>query len=612
MADRREEHEAVMLAALQEAAGAGWRTGGVVPARDGADSLATYLARCYAAGEAKGDDESLDRARRAKAHWPLDAMTVRMLLARLVEERGRVRESADCDFGEMAAKLDAFVAGLPAAKDSVLHGLRCGFYEAAKAEPVRDDEWCETCSAPGGSGKTLAVMRRMLRVAHERGLARIIVVVPYISLNEQSHDIYRDVFASKVTQHHHAAPAPDELWDSPIVVTTGASFFAALTNTSREGLRRLANLNNACVFLDDCHGHCEPHLWGFYLPLLRSLTAGRFCHVAFGSASFPAWWKVHKDAMPEPREFVPAELLAGFRAHKDALVQQVRLPKALNADTLMERVMADDGPVLCVLNTRLSAAEFARRLKALHGGTRDVRLVSNGLVQSHRNEVMRHVHDRLNSGDAADLVLVATSVVETGIDISFRRGFREAAGYNSSKQCASRVNRSGEYGTEIPCSLEEFVMSDPDFTDNPRIAAERDAVGRAEKYAEAAGLDVCTLAAKYALEDTPKKGEALHRLNEDERRFRFAAVDKANSPISYQATRLVRIGLGDAYDRRRDAGMSVSLSDAQLKKLRDLYDIVEIEGGGHGTARCFAMPAAKYDPFLGVFGFLNDLAKTTA
>ncbi|WP_425396493.1 hypothetical protein [Aeoliella sp.] len=58
---------------------------------------------------------------------------------------------------------------------------------------------------------------------------------------------------------------------------------------------------------------------------------------------------------------------------------------------------------------------------------------------------MKRVEKKLSS-DADDWVLVATSCVEAGVDLSFQAAFRERFAAASTLQTAGRVNRHGERG----------------------------------------------------------------------------------------------------------------------------------------------------------------------
>jgi len=101
-----------------------------------------------------------------------------------------------------------------------------------------------TLTAPTGAGKTLAMMAFALKHALTHGLRRIVVVLPYLSIIDQSAQVYEEVFgdmpAGYVLQDHSLAGEPGghedstgresaslaaQNWDAPIIVTTTVRFF---------------------------------------------------------------------------------------------------------------------------------------------------------------------------------------------------------------------------------------------------------------------------------------------------------------------------------------------------------------------------------------------------
>ena len=68
--------------------------------------------------------------------------------------------------------------------------------------------------------------------------------------------------------------------------------------------------------------------------------------------------------------------------------------------------------------------------------------LSASMCQKHRKDVLARLSNALERKDK--LICVSTQVIEAGIDISFSRVFRFAAGLESIVQSAGRCNRNGE------------------------------------------------------------------------------------------------------------------------------------------------------------------------
>jgi CRISPR-associated endonuclease/helicase Cas3 len=162
------------------------------------------------------------------------------------------------------AALDLVLADLACKRsDTDLGHLRRELLDACLAKAVQPPGLF-TLTAPTGSGKTLASLVFALRhIAHHnralppddpRRLRRLIVVIPYTSIIEQTARVFRELFTptfgDDYVLEHHANVAPStepgtpgqdaeearirrarltaENWSAPIVVTTNVRFFESL------------------------------------------------------------------------------------------------------------------------------------------------------------------------------------------------------------------------------------------------------------------------------------------------------------------------------------------------------------------------------------------------
>ncbi len=115
-------------------------------------------------------------------------------------------------------------------------------------------------TVPTGGGKTLSGMAFALHHAVQHKKQRIIYVIPYTSIIEQTAGIFREIFGDNVVEHH-ANLDPDkedarsrlatENWDAPIIVTTNVQFFESLFAARTSRCRKLHNIVNSVVVLDE-------------------------------------------------------------------------------------------------------------------------------------------------------------------------------------------------------------------------------------------------------------------------------------------------------------------------------------------------------------------------
>lgn len=111
-----------------------------------------------------------------------------------------------------------------------------------------------TLTAPTGTGKTLALLHFALRHCQHTGKHRIIVVLPFLSLIEQSAGVYRKILPH-VMEDHSQSQLPEEMrdhaarWDQPFLITTSVRFFESLFSDHPTDCRKLHNLANSVILL---------------------------------------------------------------------------------------------------------------------------------------------------------------------------------------------------------------------------------------------------------------------------------------------------------------------------------------------------------------------------
>ncbi|MDP2751028.1 MAG: CRISPR-associated endonuclease Cas3'', partial [Rhodocyclaceae bacterium] len=115
-------------------------------------------------------------------------------------------------------------------------------------------------TVPTGGGKTLSGMAFALRHAVQYKKRRIIYVIPYTSIIEQTADIFREIFGDNVIEHHAnldtdkedtRSRLATENWDAPIIVTTNVQFFESLFAARSSRCRKLHNIVDSVVVLDE-------------------------------------------------------------------------------------------------------------------------------------------------------------------------------------------------------------------------------------------------------------------------------------------------------------------------------------------------------------------------
>lgn len=305
-------------------------------------------------------------------------------------------------------------------------------------------------TVPTGGGKTLSSLAFALEHARRHGLRRVIYVIPYTSIIEQMAEVFREALGDlkdAVLEHHSAAPpsrgsepiGPDRLrlaeenWDAPLVVTTSVQFFESLFAARPAACRKLHNLAQSVIILDEAQAlpyqHLEP-----CIAALRELSEGYGASVVLCTATQPDFrqGRIFRAGFGEVREIVPDPVAL------QEVFRRVRVEEAgaLDDDALIDRLRAES-QVLCIVDARRYAADVYAAL-----GGEDAFHLSAAMSPAHRRKVLKDVRERLSNG--APCRLVATQVVEAGVDVDFPVVYRAAAGIDSLTQAAGRCNRNGK------------------------------------------------------------------------------------------------------------------------------------------------------------------------
>ncbi len=373
---------------------------------------------------------------RADARPPGRQLEVQTLLPRLEEHLGELRKHCP-------------TAAMLAVREQVLAACR----EAANKPPG-----VFTLAAPTGAGKTLAMLAFALHHCKVNGLRRIITVLPFLTLIEQTVAVYRRALRphpEDLLEHHSLAGEVyddceqtsrrlrllTENWDAPMVVTTSVQFLESLFAHKPSICRKLHRIAGSVILLDEVQT-IPVELAKYTLGALTVLAQRWGCTILMATATQPAFEhlssEVEKLKLPQwrPTPIVPdtASLFAALRRTKYEFVPP---GQPLTDDNLADRLQSNP-QALVVVNLKRQARSLYEKLvqqgrHALHLSTRN--------CPSHRSEILSRARTRLKQG--AEVVLVSTQCIEAGVDVDFPRLFRAYAPLDSLVQAAGRCNREG-------------------------------------------------------------------------------------------------------------------------------------------------------------------------
>lgn len=384
---------------------------------------------------------------------------------------------------ERLAALDEYIQEISqTSPQNERNSLRAEFYRAARdSEP--DGKGIFSCDAPVGSGKTTAVVAHLLKVAARTNRDRLIVVLPFTNIIDQTVDVLRRSLVLPgedpqlvVTAHHHRTEFEDrELrglafnWAGPIVVTTAVQFFQTISGASTGALRKLHRMTNAVIMIDEAHGCIPVHLWKQQLEWISELANSWGAYFVLASGSLCEFWRIRKLTTESQRALVVPPVISEALTERMRALETTRYrfstEKDLTVENLIELIQSKPGPRLVVVNTVEGAARIARALRdSCRSEPEAVLHLSTALAPRDRTPIISNVKSRLAEREDTNWTLVATSCVEAGMDFSFKVGFRERASFLSLIQLGGRVNRSLD---REEAELIDFVIDAPNWPTHP-------------------------------------------------------------------------------------------------------------------------------------------------
>jgi len=370
----------------------------------------------------------------------------------------------NADFGKMLDIINEELEKRSLVSDTPLKKARKDLQELA-FENCLSDSRINILDMPTGSGKTLCSMKIALKKLIEHEKKRIIYVIPYTSIIEQTAETFEKLFGeyADIVQHHSNYCYDDEKenstaeklkrstenWDAPVIITTSVQFFQSLYHYKSSGLRKLHNIGDSVIVFDEVHMLPEMYLQ----PCLRAIgfiTEYLKSEVLFLSATMPDFSELFERYSGNAAydELIKDKSSFGF-------FQKCRYTDLGKTDIESIAVKADDyDSSLIIVNSRKTARKMYKLLsgKKYH--------LSTYMTPHDRSETIKQIRADLANGEK--ITVVSTSLVEAGVDLDFQAVFRQLAGLDSILQSGGRCNREGrmEYGDVYIFETDEVICGD--------------------------------------------------------------------------------------------------------------------------------------------------------
>jgi len=329
------------------------------------------------------------------------------------------------------------------AKDSAVNRIRAEVLRQCR-EKGELPSGLFSLTVPTGGGKTLSSMAFALTHAVHHGKDRMIYVIPYTSILEQTAEIFRSIFGAENVIEHHSnldseredsrSRLATENWDAPIIVTTNVQFFESLFAAKTSRCRKLHNIVNSVVVLDEAQ-LLPPEFLAPILHVMQDLVTGYKVSFVLSTATQPAFSPRPKfTGLKNVCELMddPERLYADLKRVETELPDDFSIPRTW--ESIANELMQYES-VLCIVNSRKDCRELHSLMP------KDTIHLSALMCGQHRSQVIAEIKQRLKDGIPTRVI--STQLVEAGVDMDFPVVYRALAGLDAVAQAAGRCNREG-------------------------------------------------------------------------------------------------------------------------------------------------------------------------
>lgn len=446
---------------------------------------------------------------------------------------------------------------------------------------------------PVGTGKTLNGWKYVLRLAIDRNCDRLFNIIPYTNIISQTVEVFRKSILFKSENEYnineiHSKVEFDDVWmrkysnkwNAPINVSTMVQFAESLASNRPSACRKLHWFSNSVIFFDEFDKSMAHENWEFFLEILKDMAENFNCIFVFASGTSAYYWEIFEKDInvhyiidkKSAREF-------GKLERSRCKMKKIKKPfitiNGFVGHIFKKIETKQNGVIVCntINNACLLANQFRDNKKfskyeiyELHGW-QDPQL---------KESILAKIKIGLKDLNRKILV-IATSTIECGVDLSFQIGWREKCGPLSLLQCIGRINRGG-IDTNALCYIFEFDESlvgvgNP-LTENPQLANAIEVFD--SKTIRQISPNRCTgfVTEEILLRDFPDSGSFLNyeaNMNFKSMGEEFRVIDSTTALVIVNPEIVSRIHAGEQVQSVEISRNSVQLWYPKIEKIQKLF-----------------------------------------
>ncbi len=315
-------------------------------------------------------------------------------------------------------------------------------------------------SLPTGLGKTLTSLSWALEHAKQNALNRIIIVLPYINIIDQTAQILKDLFGDELVLEHHSSYNETneddeklseiqkrkrlacENWDYPIIVTTTVQFFESIFSNKPSKCRKIHNIAEAVVIFDEVQT-LPKNIILPTLQMLKDLQVVMKTSFLFCTATQPAFGKRENFSGIDHIQPLIENSAELYNATKRVEYHLLNDLEPIDCTSLSQHVAQHNDSTLVIFNTKKAALELYDCIQNV-GTWETIYHLSTSMCPAHRKKVIADIKEDLIAEKR--ILVISTQLIEAGVDFDFPLLFRAMAPLEGIIQAAGRCNREGDLG----------------------------------------------------------------------------------------------------------------------------------------------------------------------
>lgn len=337
------------------------------------------------------------------------------------------------------------------------------FLDAEKTLEKNMDKSVFYLEAPTGSGKSNTAMNLSLKMIQENEkINKIFYIYPFNTLVEQNMESMEKVFGedreimSQITVVNSLTPLKKDdkveegrEWNKilldrqflnyPIVLSTHVMLFQTLFGNAKENVFGFHQLSHSVIILDEIQSY-KNDIWSEIISFFKGFANLMHMKIVIMSATLPNLEvltnnKTETVRLIEDRKKYFNHKKFAKRVRPDYSLLGYKITK----EELQEHVLTqvkDGKKILIEFIKKKSAEEFYRNIRKK--SRIPVLLMTGDSCILDRKKIIRQTKEMKS------VILIATQVIEAGVDIDMDIGYKDISRLDSEEQFMGRINRSGK------------------------------------------------------------------------------------------------------------------------------------------------------------------------